>query len=63
FHQGPSYCYSPKDAGKCSANITRYYFNPRHKACEAFTYTGCGGNDNNFDNMEDCTRPPKRPSI
>ncbi|XP_008684471.1 tissue factor pathway inhibitor 2 isoform X1 [Ursus americanus] len=52
----PSYCYSPKDEGLCSANVTRYYFNPRHTACETFTYTGCGGNDNNFLNMEDCTR-------
>ncbi|XP_062956893.1 tissue factor pathway inhibitor 2 [Cynocephalus volans] len=52
----PSYCYSPKDAGMCSANVPRYYFNPRHKACEAFTYTGCGGNDNNFVNIKDCIR-------
>ncbi|KAF0880077.1 TFPI2 inhibitor, partial [Crocuta crocuta] len=50
----PSFCYSPKDEGLCSANITRYYFNPRHKACEPFTYTGCGGNENNFVNMKDC---------
>lgn len=54
--ESPSFCYSPKDGGECSGNVTRYYFNPRHKACEAFTYTGCGGNDNNFDNIEDCTR-------
>uniref|UniRef100_G3THG9 Tissue factor pathway inhibitor n=1 Tax=Loxodonta africana TaxID=9785 RepID=G3THG9_LOXAF len=50
----PSFCYSPKDEGLCSANVTRYYFNPRHKICEAFTYTGCGGNDNNFVSMQDC---------
>uniref|UniRef100_A0A8C6RSW4 Tissue factor pathway inhibitor n=1 Tax=Nannospalax galili TaxID=1026970 RepID=A0A8C6RSW4_NANGA len=51
---GPSYCYSPKDEGLCSSNITRYYFNPRNKACETFTYTGCGGNNNNFYYQEDC---------
>lgn len=54
--KGPSYCYSPKDEGLCSANVTRYHFNPRHKTCEAFTYTGCGGNDNNFVSMKDCKR-------
>ncbi|XP_037692611.1 tissue factor pathway inhibitor 2 [Choloepus didactylus] len=52
----PSFCFSPKDGGLCSANVTRYYFNPRHKTCETFTYTGCGGNDNNFVSMEDCKR-------
>lgn len=52
--RSPSFCYSPKDEGLCSANMTRYYFNPRHKACEAFTYTGCGGNNNNFVNMKAC---------
>ncbi|XP_012503280.1 PREDICTED: tissue factor pathway inhibitor 2 [Propithecus coquereli] len=52
--KSPSFCYSPKDEGICSANVTRYYFNPRHKTCEAFTYTGCGGNENNFVNKKDC---------
>ncbi|XP_019480272.1 PREDICTED: tissue factor pathway inhibitor 2 [Hipposideros armiger] len=52
----PSYCYSPKDEGLCSAHVTRYHFNPRHKACEPFAYTGCGGNDNNFVSMKDCNR-------
>nr|QKV49749.1 tissue factor pathway inhibitor 2 [Blarina brevicauda] len=50
----PSFCYSPKDGGLCSANVTRYYFNARNRECEAFTYTGCGGNDNNFVTVKDC---------
>ncbi|XP_003896360.1 tissue factor pathway inhibitor 2 [Papio anubis] len=54
--KSPSFCYSPKDEGLCSANVTRYYFNPRYKTCDAFTYTGCGGNDNNFVSREDCRR-------
>ncbi|XP_054352891.1 tissue factor pathway inhibitor 2 isoform X3 [Pongo pygmaeus] len=52
----PSFCYSPKDEGLCFANVTRYYFNPRYRTCDAFTYTGCGGNDNNFVSREDCKR-------
>ncbi|KAM9216385.1 tissue factor pathway inhibitor 2 [Dugong dugon] len=54
--RSPSFCYSPKDEGLCSANVTRYYFNPRHKICETFTYTGCGGNDNNFVSIRDCEK-------
>ncbi|XP_023562301.1 tissue factor pathway inhibitor 2 [Octodon degus] len=52
----PSFCYSPKDGGLCFANETRFYFNMRYKTCEAFTYTGCGGNDNNFSYLKDCQR-------
>ncbi|EHA98614.1 Tissue factor pathway inhibitor 2 [Heterocephalus glaber] len=52
----PSFCYSPKDEGLCFANETRYYFNMRRKACATFTYTGCGGNDNNFSYLKDCQR-------
>ncbi|CAH2282852.1 tissue factor pathway inhibitor 2 isoform X2 [Pelobates cultripes] len=50
----PSFCYSPKDEGSCSATVTRYYFNIETKACEEFVYTGCGGNSNNFVKIEDC---------
>lgn len=52
----PSFCYSPKDEGLCRANITRYYYNSRYKVCEPFSYTGCGGNDNNFVEIKDCKR-------
>ncbi|KAM4688226.1 tissue factor pathway inhibitor 2 isoform 1-T1 [Discoglossus pictus] len=50
----PSFCYSPKDEGSCSASVTRYYFNTDNKACEELTYTGCGGNSNNFLSIESC---------
>ncbi|XP_075413464.1 tissue factor pathway inhibitor 2 [Tenrec ecaudatus] len=48
-----SFCYSPKDEGLCSANVTCYYANSRHKACEPFSYTGCGGNGNDLVSIED----------
>ncbi|XP_019353652.1 tissue factor pathway inhibitor 2 isoform X2 [Alligator mississippiensis] len=51
---GPSLCYSPKDEGLCSASITRYYYNSKSKLCEEFSYTGCGGNSNNFVSKTDC---------
>nr|XP_004656398.2 tissue factor pathway inhibitor 2 [Jaculus jaculus] len=55
-NKGPSFCYSPKDEGLCSANVTRYYFNASQNICEAFSYTGCGGNHNNFVYLKDCNR-------
>ncbi|XP_053876420.1 tissue factor pathway inhibitor 2 isoform X1 [Malaclemys terrapin pileata] len=51
---GPSLCYSPKDEGSCSASVTRYYYNSKSQSCEEFSYTGCGGNANNFVNEKDC---------
>ncbi|XP_076769175.1 tissue factor pathway inhibitor 2 isoform X2 [Arvicanthis niloticus] len=66
----PSFCSSPKDEGLCSANVTRYYFNSRNKTCETFTYTGCGGNENNFYYLDACNqtcikgwKKPKRRKI
>ncbi|XP_075067902.1 tissue factor pathway inhibitor 2 [Mixophyes fleayi] len=56
----PSFCYSPKDEGSCSASVTRYYFNIDRKTCEEFTYTGCGGNANNFVRIEDCNNMCKK---
>ncbi|XP_072010426.1 tissue factor pathway inhibitor 2 isoform X1 [Engystomops pustulosus] len=56
----PSFCYSPKDEGSCSASVARYYFNIESKACEEFTYTGCGGNSNNFVRIEDCNKVCKK---
>ncbi|KAM4705787.1 tissue factor pathway inhibitor 2 [Rhinophrynus dorsalis] len=56
----PSFCYTPKDEGSCSASVTRYFFNIESKACEEFTYTGCGGNSNNFVRIEDCNSVCKK---
>ncbi|KAM3927676.1 tissue factor pathway inhibitor 2 isoform 2-T2 [Leptodactylus fuscus] len=56
----PSFCYNPKDEGSCSASVTRYFFNIESKVCEEFTYTGCGGNSNNFVRIEDCNKVCKQ---
>ncbi|KAM5156768.1 tissue factor pathway inhibitor 2-like [Mantella aurantiaca] len=56
----PSFCYSPKDEGSCSASVKRYYFNHESKSCEEFQYTGCGGNSNNFIRLQDCNKVCKK---
>lgn len=40
--------------GKCSMNLTKFYFNIVTKECELFAYTGCGGNANNFMSILEC---------
>ncbi|KAF2360011.1 Pancreatic trypsin inhibitor Kunitz domain [Trinorchestia longiramus] len=46
-------CHLPADEGDCRKmnpvpTIQRYYFDPEEKACKAFTFSRCGGNQNNF---------------
>ena len=40
--------------GDCFEVIPRWYFNPRTGSCRRFSYSGCGGNDNNFQTQEEC---------
>ncbi|XP_053302558.1 tissue factor pathway inhibitor 2 [Pleuronectes platessa] len=50
----PVLCLDPMDKGKCSASMTRYYYNGATKKCEEFTYSGCGGTSNNFVSRQSC---------
>nr|XP_040566884.1 papilin-like [Lepeophtheirus salmonis] len=49
-----SSCYLPKEKGHCYRSISRYYYNSKIRKCETFVYTGCGGNLNNFEALQDC---------
>jgi len=41
-------CKLPPDPGSCSDSVERYYYDQNQNECFSFSYTGCGGNDNNF---------------
>jgi hypothetical protein len=47
-------CKLPKAEGDCPDTHERYYFNSESKKCLVFVYTGCKGNENNFDTIESC---------
>ncbi|XP_045033793.1 LOW QUALITY PROTEIN: uncharacterized protein LOC116929499 [Daphnia magna] len=47
-------CFQEKLLGSCKASILRYSFNEKRNRCEAFRYTGCGGNMNNFESEREC---------
>lgn len=50
----PVLCLDPLDKGRCSASITRYYYNAKSRTCEEFVYSGCGGSSNNFVYRHSC---------
>jgi hypothetical protein len=53
----PSACGLPAaDAGPCKAALPRWTYDAATGACRRFVYGGCGGNANNFETLEACTR-------
>ncbi|XP_042318262.1 papilin-like [Sceloporus undulatus] len=51
---GEDVCLLPSDQGDCDAHIPRFFYNSASGECEKFIYGGCGGNENNFLNKEEC---------
>ncbi|KAJ8946060.1 hypothetical protein NQ318_009185 [Aromia moschata] len=47
-------CGLPKDVGACKSNIDRWYFDTIKGQCDIFSYSGCEGNMNNFNTLEQC---------
>lgn len=44
------------DVGACKSNYDRWYFNNIRGECEIFSYSGCEGNLNNFNTLEQCQK-------
>ncbi|KAK6041512.1 Kunitz/Bovine pancreatic trypsin inhibitor domain protein [Cooperia oncophora] len=54
-----SLCAQPKQSGDCTSTIRRYWYNAVTRQCEVFHYTGCHGNDNNFQSLVACQQQCK----
>ncbi|KGL88518.1 Kunitz-type protease inhibitor 1, partial [Charadrius vociferus] len=50
------HCVDLPDTGQCTESIPRWYYNPFSEKCDPFTYGGCGGNNNNFKEEEECMK-------
>ncbi|XP_017062546.1 papilin isoform X2 [Drosophila ficusphila] len=49
-------CSQPPEAGECDNRTTAWFYDNENMACTAFTYTGCGGNENRFETRDQCER-------
>ncbi|VDM82325.1 unnamed protein product [Strongylus vulgaris] len=54
-----SICTQPKQPGDCTSAVRRYWYNSASRHCEMFYYTGCQGNDNNFNTLVLCQQTCK----
>ncbi|WKY11925.1 hypothetical protein Q1695_003474 [Nippostrongylus brasiliensis] len=41
--------------GPCTASQSRWYYDEQEAKCKRFTYSGCGGNGNNYETEAACT--------
>ncbi|NXB79370.1 TFPI1 inhibitor, partial [Donacobius atricapilla] len=56
----PSLCMTPMDRGLCRAKELRFFYNYSTGRCRPFSYSGCGGNENNFISRKSCLRICKK---
>ncbi|EMP26258.1 Tissue factor pathway inhibitor [Chelonia mydas] len=56
----PSLCMTPADRGLCKANEKRFFYDHSTGKCHPFSYSGCGGNENNFTSKNSCLRTCKK---
>uniref|UniRef100_A0A4W6ENZ8 BPTI/Kunitz inhibitor domain-containing protein n=1 Tax=Lates calcarifer TaxID=8187 RepID=A0A4W6ENZ8_LATCA len=47
-------CAEPPRTGPCRASHTRWYYDPLDRKCYQFTFGGCDGNGNNFEEEGKC---------
>ncbi|KAI9528252.1 hypothetical protein NQZ68_021893 [Dissostichus eleginoides] len=48
-------CAEPPLTGPCRASFTRWFYNPLNRKCSRFTYGGCEGGGNNFEQEDECS--------
>uniref|UniRef100_A0A670HX63 Tissue factor pathway inhibitor n=1 Tax=Podarcis muralis TaxID=64176 RepID=A0A670HX63_PODMU len=56
----PSLCVMRRDRGLCKANEKRFFYSLTTGKCHPFSYSGCGGNENNFTSRKSCLQMCKK---
>lgn len=50
-----TFCMVPSDRGTCGKRMEKWYFDKSMQKCLPFEYSGCGGNKNRFESMDECS--------
>ena len=48
------FCELDYEHGNCFDQRTYYYYDKHDGVCKSFIYSGCGGNQNRFQNQQEC---------
>ncbi|KAL8179836.1 UNVERIFIED_CONTAM: hypothetical protein K2H54_073377 [Gekko kuhli] len=63
FSQNPAdICKLPPETGPCRSARLKYYYSPDTQTCDTFVYSGCKGNENRFETLEECEHACKKPT-
>ena len=54
LNDAKSRCELDRAPGKCRGFQKKFYFNNKSGRCNEFVYTGCQGNENRFDSLDEC---------
>ncbi|CAG0912323.1 unnamed protein product [Notodromas monacha] len=54
--QSESPCHLPKVSGSCGAKLLRFHYDAVKGQCIHFWYSGCGGNQNRFQSLNECQK-------
>ena len=49
-------CILPADPGPCRGYFARFYYDAANGQCMEFSFGGCRGNRNNFNDIQECNR-------
>ena len=54
-------CNQQAETGTCKGYFARFFFDASSGKCKEFVWTGCGGNLNRFDSLDECSSKCSRP--
>lgn len=54
YPRTPIQCMLPPRLGSCTETFKSYFYDYKKRQCKTFTFSGCGGNSNQFVTKDDC---------